>query len=73
MLVCLPMNLETYCSERGQTALATALGVSQGLVWQWLNGRTKVTAEKAIEIEKATDGQVTRHDLRPDLYPEQGA
>lgn len=62
------MNLETYCNEHGQTSLAVALGVTQGLVWQWLNGRTRITAEKAIEIEKATRGQVSRRDLRPDLY-----
>ena len=50
-------------------------GVSQGLIWQWLEWLTdpargtRITAERAIEIEAATGGQVTRHELRPDLYP----
>ena len=50
-------------------------GVSQGLIWQWLEWLedptrgTRITAERAIEIEAATQGKVNRHELRPDLYP----
>jgi DNA-binding transcriptional regulator YdaS (Cro superfamily) len=29
----------------------------------------KVPAERVLSIESATDGAVTRHELRPDLYP----
>lgn len=65
------MRISTYLREKGlsQEEFATHLGVSQGLVWQWIAGRTRVTAERAIEIEGKTDGEITRHDLRPDLYP----
>lgn len=64
------MDLRTYIEKLsgGQTEFARKLGVSQGLVWQWLDGRTRVTAERAVEIETATAGEVTRQELRPDLY-----
>ena len=52
----------------GQTALANAIGKTQGHVSKWLE-RGYVPAECAIPIETATGGKVTRHDLRPDLYP----
>lgn len=29
----------------------------------------RVPAERVLDIERATNGQVTRHQLRPDLYP----
>lgn len=52
-------------------ALATATGrpVRQGHVWAWLNRTGRVPAEYAIPIETITQRAVTRHDLRPDLYP----
>lgn len=54
-----------------------APAVSQGLVSQWvvwLNDEekekgTRITAERAIEIEKHTAGAVKRHELRPDIFP----
>lgn len=44
----------------------------QGHVGYWLRAG-RVSPPAAIVIEKATDGQVTRHDLRPDLYPREAA
>lgn len=69
------MKLSTYLEKQGlsQEAFAKSIGVSQGLVWQWLDGRTRITAERAIEIEKKTGGAITRRDLRPDLYPDERA
>lgn len=52
----------------GQSALGRAVGVSQQAVWNWLR-MPQVPAEYAPKIEAATDGQVTRSDLRPDLWP----
>lgn len=37
----------------GQAALATAIGVSSGLVWQWLNG-SAITTRHFAPIERAT-------------------
>lgn len=51
-----------------QKALADAVGVTQGMVSFWLLGKTEVTWDKAIKIEQVTRGQVTRHDLRPDIF-----
>lgn len=56
-----------------QTELARRIGVQQAHVWNWLNrSKGKVPGEYVISIEKATG--VSRHELRPDLYPiEEGA
>lgn len=51
-----------------QASLAQRLGVSQGAVSHWLNGRSTITAERAKEIEAATDYLVTRYELRPDIF-----
>jgi DNA-binding transcriptional regulator YdaS (Cro superfamily) len=50
----------------GQTNLARAVGVSQPRVWNWLN-KNMISPEFVIPVEKLTG--VSRHDLRPDIYP----
>jgi len=64
------VNIYQYLREKGltQTAFAAELHVSQGLVWQWLNGKTPITAERARQIEAVTGGLVRRHELRPDIF-----
>jgi DNA-binding transcriptional regulator YdaS (Cro superfamily) len=52
-----------------QRALADVVGVKQPSVHGILNAGKTVPAEWCLAIERATQGQVTRHDLRPDLYP----
>lgn len=52
-----------------QAALAKALKVKPQHVWNWLNRDSRVPAEQVLPIEAATEGKVTRHELRPDLYP----
>ncbi len=54
----------------GQSAMARACGIKQGHVWAWLNKTSKCPAEHVLSIEQATGGTVTRHQLRPDLYPD---
>jgi DNA-binding transcriptional regulator YdaS (Cro superfamily) len=56
-----------------QAALAKALGVKPQHVWNWLNRDKRVPAEQVLPIETATDGKVTRHELRPDIYPKERA
>ncbi len=57
-----------------QAALASALGVSASIVWQWSNGRRPVPTEYCTAIERATGSAVTRRDLRPSdwwlIWPE---
>ena len=64
------MDIRSYLEAKqlSQDQFAKIAGVSQGLVWQWLNRRTTITAERAIDIERKTDGTVTRYDLRPDVF-----
>lgn len=54
--------------------LAKALGVSVPTVSEWCHGRRPVPIRWCIAIENATDGCVTRRDLRPDdwqhIWPE---
>jgi DNA-binding transcriptional regulator YdaS (Cro superfamily) len=52
-----------------QQALADAVGVKQPSVHHILTDGKKVPAEWCLPLEKATSGKVTRHQLRPDLYP----
>lgn len=52
-----------------QSELARKIGCTpQNISKMCKTGR--VAAPRVIAIEKATEGKVTRHDLRPDLYPE---
>lgn len=54
----------------GQVATAKAVNTSQPSIWKWLNSTKEgVAGEFVIAVAKATDWQVTPHQLRPDLYP----
>ena len=65
------MNLSEYAEKHGRAELAEALQTSPAYVSQLASGHRRITAEMAIKIERATNGEVTRHELRPDLYPEE--
>lgn len=69
------MDILTYRKEKGlsQAAFAALLTKSgfpatQSLVSQWESGDTTITADRAVQIEKATRKAVSRSDLRPDLF-----
>ena len=49
-----------------QKALAKAIGVTDQAVSKW---KIKVPAERCLDIEKATGGEVKCHELRPDAFP----
>lgn len=51
-----------------QEELAHAVGVTQPMVSFWVSGACRITAERAVLIERATGGMVSRKDLRPDLF-----
>lgn len=50
----------------GQSALARAIGCTPQNVQRMCAG-AKVVAERVLKIEEVTG--VSRHELRPDLYP----
>lgn len=52
----------------GQTELAVRIGKKQGQVGNWIRRDKKVPAEVCLAIEQATEGKVTRYDLRPDVF-----
>lgn len=58
----------------GQAALSRQLGVTAAAVNQWIKGLRPVPAKHCVAIERATNGAVTRRDLRPldwqDIWPE---
>ena len=58
----------------GQSRLARLLGVSVPTVNQWISGKRPVPIPYCVAIEHATNGAVTRKDLRPDdwylIWPE---
>jgi len=51
------------------SAAARALGITPQAVSEILRKGRQAPAEWCIPLEKATDGKISRHDLRPDLYP----
>jgi DNA-binding transcriptional regulator YdaS (Cro superfamily) len=52
-----------------QTKFAEATGMSQQLVSYYLSKNKPLPAEFVLKAEEATG--VSRHELRPDLYPTQ--
>lgn len=50
-----------------QQAMADELGVTQPTVWRWLHQSKQLPAELVLKVEAKTG--VSRHDLRPDIYP----
>lgn len=75
------MDIRTYREKHGLSQADFAAlfpnepgkSATQGLVWQWEDGKQRFTAERAIQIEQITGGEVTRHELRPDLFAPQRA
>jgi DNA-binding transcriptional regulator YdaS (Cro superfamily) len=71
------MKLERYLEKRelSQAAFAELFSpkVTQGAVSHWITGTARVEAERALEIERITKGEVSRHDMRPDLWPRTSA
>jgi len=68
------MNLRTYLDKNPNAEFARAINCPPAFVSQWKNGHRPVPLEYMAAIEQATNGQVTRKDLRPDdwesIWPE---
>lgn len=69
------MKLSDYLREKGfsHAAFGKTIGVSQPIMSGWVNGGS-VPEKRAVQIERATGGAVTRIDLRPndwrEIWPE---
>lgn len=72
----LRMNFKDWVNgQRGRSlAIAQALGVTPPVVSDWVTGKKGVPLERCVQIERATHGEVTRKELRPDdwqnIWPE---
>lgn len=55
----------------GQAALARLLDLSQPAVHYWLSKGQPLPAEHVLTVERETG--VSRHELRPDIYPPEPA
>jgi DNA-binding transcriptional regulator YdaS (Cro superfamily) len=70
------MNLKQYMqAEKGNaTKLAAALGIPLSFLSQMASGNRTVSPERASAMELASEGQITREELRPDdwqlIWPE---
>lgn len=65
------MNLKSYFKTQpygSKTELANRLGITLTWLGLLIRKARKPSPELAKKIEKATKGQVTAHDLRPDLF-----
>ena len=65
------MTLDKYFKDepRGsKTEMAEYLGISLTWLSLLIHERRTASAALAVKIEKATQGLVTRKDLRPDLF-----
>lgn len=51
-----------------QTRLASLIGVEAAVVCRFESGERRITAERAIAIDRATDGCIPRAVLRPDIF-----
>ncbi len=54
----------------GLSALANLLGVAPPIVHRWASGERPVPHLRCVQIEKLTNGEVTRQMLRPNDYHE---
>lgn len=64
------MNLATYVEQLprgGKKLFAIRLGVTASYLSRLISGDRSITAERAIQIEDATEGAVGRAELRPDI------
>ena len=63
------MKIKDYFDlGHSQTSLAKALGVTPAQVNHWVSGLRPIPLERMTDIERATDGLVTRRDLCPDEW-----
>jgi DNA-binding transcriptional regulator YdaS (Cro superfamily) len=63
----LPVVRKAGAAVGGIAKLAELMGISSVALYKW----RQVPAARALELERLTNGAVTRHELRPDIYPDE--
>jgi DNA-binding transcriptional regulator YdaS (Cro superfamily) len=59
--------------QLNQSQFAEKVGVNQGLVSMWLNKKVRMTPQWVLQVERVTGGELSRYELRPDIYPRDSA
>lgn len=69
------MTLADYLALKGLTftEAATALGCSSQYISRVARNERQPSPVLTLQIERWSDGAVSRHQLRPDVYPEDTA
>ncbi len=62
-----PLLEQKAADVGGASNLAKIIGVTRQALFQW----DRVPAERVLQVERTTG--ISRHDLRPDLYPREAA
>ncbi|HFT7039778.1 TPA: transcriptional regulator [Klebsiella pneumoniae] len=58
-------------TKEQQSTLAARVGSTPGYLRLVFNGYKKAGFNLAKKLENITSGQITKHDLRPDIYSKQ--
>jgi len=55
-------------SDLARVLTAAGYPIKHRAISFWFT-KFEIPVERAIQIEEATNGEITAHDMRPDLYP----
>ena len=62
-------HIERAIKNKGsQVKLADAMGCSQQYISWLLKDAEQISVEMALKVETATEREVTRYELRPDIF-----
>lgn len=70
------MDFPTYAKQLprgGRKLLALSLGIPPSYLSRLISGDRAITAERAIQIEHATDGKVSRQECLPTIQWKQAS
>lgn len=61
-------KFKAYIEQVSQTQLAELLGVTKQAVNHWATGRYRPSLPTMRRIIELSDGELSREDIRPDIY-----
>lgn len=67
------MNAKEFLADKGpeeSERVAKRAGTNLAYFKQIASGFRKASGPLSLRLERETDGELTRHELRPDIYPE---
>jgi hypothetical protein len=64
------MTPKAYCRKYGLTGtkFGERIGLSKHTACRLVKGNQKTSPKRALMIERKTKGEITVHDLRPDIF-----